>query len=335
MELGQGIATALAQIAAEELDVALERIRLVQADTARSPDEGGTTGSRSLEVSGNAIRLAAAAARQHLLSLAFEHLESQTPADALEVSDGVITDPASGKRVDYWQLLAGRKFGGAIGNPPAKSPASHRLVGQPAQRIDLPGKVIGAPSYVHDMDLPGMLHARVLRPPGYHARLLAFDAEAIQTLPGVVAVIRDGQFIAVVAEREWQAVRAVDEASSMALWEYAEELPPAENIFHDLRAKPAQSNLIVDGEAVERSDSAFGTRASLPRNLSPPISNARLAGSIGVRGALGWRATDCMVAYPGGIYLTRRASASFTAGRNTYPRHTPRGRWLLRTQWRG
>ena len=104
VELGQGITTALAQIAAEELDVDIARIQLVNADTDRTPDEGGTTGSRSLETSGAAIQLAAAAARQHLLALAFEHLESRTPVRELHVSDGVITDPLSGRSVSYWDL---------------------------------------------------------------------------------------------------------------------------------------------------------------------------------------------------------------------------------------
>ena len=110
-ELGQGIKTVLAQIAADELDIALEReCEVVTADTERSPDEGGTTGSRSLESSGVAIRLAAAEARHHLLSLAFEQLDSLTPAEDLTVVDGLITDPQSGRSTNHWELMAGRRF---------------------------------------------------------------------------------------------------------------------------------------------------------------------------------------------------------------------------------
>ncbi|MCY3864381.1 MAG: molybdopterin-dependent oxidoreductase, partial [Chloroflexi bacterium] len=108
--MGQGITTALAQIAADELDVALERVRVANADTDRSPDEGGTTGSRSLETSGAAIRSAAAEARHHLLALAYEQLDSLTPADALPVVDGVVTDPKTGRSATYWDLMAGRRF---------------------------------------------------------------------------------------------------------------------------------------------------------------------------------------------------------------------------------
>ncbi len=252
VELGQGLATALAQIAAEELDLALPRIRLVMADTERSPDEGGTTGSRSLETSGLAIRLASASAREHLLSLAFEQLESLTPAQDLLVDDGVVRDPISSRSVDYWQLQAGKPFDKPVRMDAAcKRAEAYKLVGKSIKRLDLLSKFSGGESTLQDMALPDMLHARVLRPPGYHARLLDFDRAAIQSLPGVVAVAQDGQFIAVIARREEQAIAALDQARSAARWEYARDLPPSEDIFGDMRRKPAQSHLIVDGAAVD------------------------------------------------------------------------------------
>jgi len=251
VELGQGISTALAQIAADELDIALERVRVVTADTERSPDEGGTTGSRSLETSGVAIRSAAAEARRHLLALAYEQLDSLTPADDLPVVDGLITDPKTGRSTTYWDLFAGRRFNRPItGGAPLKKPADYAVVGASARRLDLLGKVCGARSYVHDMELPAMLHARVLRPPGYHARLVKFDRESVSALPWVVDVVQDGQFIAIVAEREEGALAALDAARSFATWAYDDDLPAAEDIYRDLLAKPAQSNLIVDGAAV-------------------------------------------------------------------------------------
>ncbi len=251
-ELGQGIKTALAQIAADELDVGLERIRVVLADTARTPDEGGTTGSRSLETSGVAIRSAAAAARHQLLSLAFEQLESRTPAADLKVRDGVITDPKTGRYTDYWQLLAGGRFKGLVpGVARGKDAADHTVVGTSARRLDLLSKVSGGVSYVHDMGLPGMLHARVLRPPGYHARLISFDREAIVALPGVIDVVVDGQFIAIVAEREEQVSAALERARDTAAWAFADVLPQQDDIYRELRSKPAQTNLIADGTAVD------------------------------------------------------------------------------------
>ncbi|MDE2951629.1 MAG: molybdopterin-dependent oxidoreductase [Chloroflexota bacterium] len=250
VELGQGIKTALAQIAADELDLAMERIRLVTADTARTPDEGGTTGSRSLETSGLAIRLAAAEARSHMLSLAFEELESLTPAEDLGVQDGVITDKRSGRQTSYWELMAGRRFARRISaGRSSKAHSQHQHVGAPAQRVDLLAKVTGGAAYVHDLELPGMVHARVLRPPNYHAELADIDIAEIQALPGVVAVVGDGRFLAVIAEREDQALRAHDKAREIATWRDAGALPPPERIYEDLLAKPAQTVEILDGVA--------------------------------------------------------------------------------------
>ena len=250
-ELGQGIKTALAQIAADELDVALERIQVVTADTDRSPDEGGTTGSRSLESSGVAIRLAAAEARRHLLSLAFEQLDSQTPAEDLSVADGVITDPKTGRSTSYWELMAGRPLNRQVsGIAPVKNPTGYTVVGKSARRIDLLSKVSGGESYAQDMEMPAMLHARVLRPPGYHASLIDFDFDAAGDLPGVYEVIQDGQFIAIAAEREEDAAAALERARDLASWEYDHDLPPSAEIFREMQLKPARSNLIVDGAAV-------------------------------------------------------------------------------------
>ena len=252
VELGQGIATALAQIAAEELDVALGRIRVVAGDTGHSPDEGGTTGSRSLETSGVAIRQAAATARSHLLDLAFEQLEALTPAADLDVRDGIVRDLRSGRQTSYWALMAGRQFHRQLTKALAgKAHRGLQVVGQPTQRLDLPGKFRGDASFVHDMELPGMLHARVLRPPGYHAQLARFDASEIEAMPGVAAVVRDGQFIALAAEREEQAIGARDKAAEIAEWNTTVTLPPEHSIYEDLRTNPCQSNLIVDGVAVD------------------------------------------------------------------------------------
>ncbi len=252
VELGQGISTALAQIAADELDVALGRVRVLTADTERSPDEGGTTGSRSLETSGLAIRSAAADARRHLLSLAFEQLDSLTPAADLPVEDGVITDPQTGRQTTYWDLLAGGRFNRPIsGDARPKNPAEYAVVGTSARRLDLLDKVSGGLSYVHDLELPAMLQARVLRPPGYHARLASFDREAVMASSGIFDVIQDGQFIAIVAEREADVVAALDRARDAAEWAYDADLPAAEDIYRDLLVKPAQSHLIVDGTAVD------------------------------------------------------------------------------------
>lgn len=251
VEIGQGIKTAVAQIAAEELDVTLERIRVVTADTDRSPNEGITAGSMSLQMSGTAIRQAAAEARHLLLRLAFEELESQAPVESLAVADGVITDPASGRGISYWSLSGGKRFNSrvtGVGRP--KPAAAHRLVGRAAARLDLLDKVTGGACYVHDMELPGMVHGRIIRPPAYDARLVTADEAATRQLPGVMAVIRDGSFLAVIAEREEQAVWAREKLQETAVWENKTNLLLPEELYEHLLNQPAQDSLIMNGTAV-------------------------------------------------------------------------------------
>ncbi len=251
VEMGQGIKTAVAQIAAEELDVPLTRIRVVMADTELSPDEGITAGSMSLQMSGNAIRQAAAEARHVLLALAFEELEMETTPADLEVQDGVITDPATGRAITYWQLFGGKRFGRAVsGRIPAKAPRLHRIVGQAATRLDLRAKVTGKAVFVHDMELPGMVHGRVVRPPAYDAQLVVVDETNALHMPGVIGVVRDGRFLGVIAEREEEAIKARDALQAGAVWENVMELPHPETLYEHLRSQPAQSSLVVDGTAV-------------------------------------------------------------------------------------
>lgn len=250
VEFGQGIKTAIAQIAAEELDVALARIRVATTDTAHSPDEGLTVGSMSLETSGSAVRIAAAEARYILLSIAYEELEA--PLARLTVQDGTITDPATGRSTTYWELFGGQRFARQIsGIGQTKSPESFQVVGQPVKRLDLQAKVTGAPVYVHDLEMPEMRHARVVRPPNYAARLVSADIEAVQQMPGVVKVVRDGSFLAVVAEREEQAIQAMEALHASAIWEGDPGLPPQKELYDHLLRGPSFSFLVVDGTSTD------------------------------------------------------------------------------------
>ena len=134
--------------------------------------------------------------------------------------------------------MAGKRFHRLVtGNAPIKDRADYQVVGQAAQRIDLVSKVCGGVSYVHDLELPGMLHARVIRPPSYHARLVKIDAAQILKMPGVVKLVRDGQFIGLAAAREDQVIRAHEQASIVAEWQYVEQLPAQDSIFDDLLDK--------------------------------------------------------------------------------------------------
>jgi Aerobic-type carbon monoxide dehydrogenase, large subunit CoxL/CutL homologs len=172
-ELGQGILTALAQIAAEELDVGFGKIRMISADTSRGPDEQYTFGSQSIEQSGSAIRAACAEARAILLAAAARTFGVQD--SNLKVVDGTVASP-DGKRATYWQIasaepdLLKREVTAAVA---PKRPADYQVVGKSMGRVDLPAKLSGLAAYVQDMRLPGMVFARVLRPPRYDAKLLA------------------------------------------------------------------------------------------------------------------------------------------------------------------
>jgi nicotinate dehydrogenase subunit B len=242
VELGQGIVTALAQIAAEELDLPLARVTMVTADTGRTPNEGVTSGSQSIENSGTALRLAAAEVRAMLIELAAPKLAMS--ADSLSVADGVIS-AANGKTVTYGQLAAGvdlhREATATVKPKPA---GLHGIVGQSIPRFDIPGKVTGKATYVQDIRLPGMVHGRVVRPPQYGASLISLDDAKIKAMPGVLAVVRDGSFLGVIAEREEQAVWAREALAQACSWKAGPDLPDPANLFEHLKALPAKVETI-------------------------------------------------------------------------------------------
>ncbi|MFI5023037.1 MAG: molybdopterin cofactor-binding domain-containing protein [Alphaproteobacteria bacterium] len=167
VELGQGVLTALAQIAAEELGLPLARVRMISGDTGATPDEGFTSGSQSIEYGGTAVRLAAAEVRAILIDKAAQRLG--VAAEGLTVADGVIK-AADGSSLGYGELAAdGMLHREASATAKPTPPAEHKLVGKPIPRLDIPAKVTGGAAYVQDMRLPGMLHGRVVRPPRYGA----------------------------------------------------------------------------------------------------------------------------------------------------------------------
>jgi CO/xanthine dehydrogenase Mo-binding subunit len=244
VELGQGVRTALAQIVAEELDVGLARIQMVMGATGRTPDEGLTAGSQTVASSGMRLRRAAASAREALLEMAAAEL-GLAPSD-LTVADGVITPRGqAGPRITYGGLLAGGKFDRDISDAaPLKRPEEYRLVGTSAPRLDLPRKFTGQPAFIHDFKLPNMLHARVVRPPRPGATLAALDDSA---LPAGARVVRVENFVAVVAQREAEAIRA---ARDLRLtWNAGPTLPDPATLFKDMRQADATTrDIIAEGD---------------------------------------------------------------------------------------
>ena len=260
-EIGQGITTALAMIAAEELDVALKRIDLRTPDTAEGPNEFLTAGSMSIEQSGGAIRQATAEARRRLLEQASEKLGR--PASELVVEDGRIAAAGSEAVISYWELMGGRRFEGEVGEAAKPKPAAlHRLVGRAAPGLGMQALVTRGGEFVHDLERPGMLHARVVRPPRYEAQLGEVDEASVRAMPGVAAVLRDGRFLGVVTEREEQAVAAAEALASSAEWQGGGLAFGEDELVARLVANPRRSLPVIDGAAQEGEISAVAVPAS-------------------------------------------------------------------------
>ena len=230
IELGQGIGTALAQIAADELDVELKRVKMVHGDTALTPNEGQTAGSQSVQDSGTAVRFACAEAREILLSAAAAKLG--VPASELKISDGTIT--GSSGETTYWTLAGEIDLKKeASGTAKPKPAADHKWVGKSIPRRDIPKKFTGGAAYVQDIRLPRMVFGRVVRPPSPGANLVSVNENEIRRMPGVVAVVRDGDFLAVAAEREEQAIKARAALVKSAVWKESATLPPSGDALYD------------------------------------------------------------------------------------------------------
>lgn len=249
-ELGQGLKTALVQLAAEELDVPPARVTVVVADTLRTPNESYTAGSRSIQDSGMSIRHAAAEARHILLGVAASRLGA--PVGELQVVDGRVTWGSRSLR--YGELVDGAPLQQPItGNAPLKDRTQYRLVGQSLPRVDFPAKIFGgAPAFIQDLRLPGMLHARVVHPPTQSARLAAVELATVQRMAGVQHVLRDGSLLGVVATREEQAIAAAAALARLARWENisTESLPADDALPAHMRAQDVRRGSVARrGEA--------------------------------------------------------------------------------------
>jgi len=207
VDLGTGIRTAMAQIAAEELSVPLSDVTVIQGDTALTPDQGVTFGSLSIQNGGMQIRQAAATARQALIAQAATKLSADK--ESLTVAQGRIVPKAGGKGVSYGQLIGGKQFDLKLDpKAPTKDPKDFTIVGKPIRRLDIPGKVTGTFEYMHDFRIAGMQHARVVHPAGIKAELQSVDDAGCREIPGYRGLVRKANFLAVVARDEWSAIKA-------------------------------------------------------------------------------------------------------------------------------
>jgi CO/xanthine dehydrogenase Mo-binding subunit len=270
-ELGQGIKTALIQVAAEELDLPAERLAIVTADTGITANEGYTAGSHSMQDSGTAIRYAAAQMRELLIAEAAKRLNLMP--DQLRAESGNVVAP-DGTKLAYGALV-GTIEQHVEAQPTSKlrEPRTFKVMNTPMLRVDIPAKVTGGAAYVQDMRLTGMLHARVVRPPSYGAQLKAADIDGTARLAGVVKVIRDGNFLAVAAAREYDAIAAMRSLAASATWDETAKLPARGELADVITALPSRDLKILD-----RHDGAAPPPATLAARYSRPY---QAHGSIG------------------------------------------------------
>ena len=280
VDLGTGIRTALAQIAAEELDVRMEQLNMVLGDTTRAPNQGATIASASIQIHAVPLRSAAAQARAWLVAQAAQRLGA-TPAE-LEVEAGIVAVRAQPERsVSYAELVRGRHVELLLDSgAPLKAPADYRLVGQSAPRVDIPGKAVGELTFVHDVRVPGMLHGRVIRPPYAGAdhgdfignTLESVDESSIAHIPGIVAVVVIRDFVGVVALREEHAEQAMRELAVQ--WRDWPALPNLANLEVALRQNPSTQRVVANQGDVDAA-LAGAARAHGPRPMSGRTSCMR------------------------------------------------------------
>jgi nicotinate dehydrogenase subunit B len=280
VELGQGNTTALAQITADELDVAFGRIRMLPADTAHSPNESYTAGSASIEASGGALRYVAADARGTLLAMAAAKLGVES--DGLAVEDGVISGSGGRGRITYWELATANLLAREVRSDiPLKPNSQRRIVGTSVARIDIPAKVTGGAAFVQDMRLPSMLFGRVARPPSYGAQLTSFDDSSVRAMPGVVAVLRNGRFLGVVARREEQAIAARAALQRSAVWTMPAELPEEGHIA-DFHRNSADAKVTTVSSRSPRTALAPAAKTLKATYTKPYLAHASIGPSCAV-----------------------------------------------------
>jgi CO/xanthine dehydrogenase Mo-binding subunit len=298
VEIGQGIVTALAQIAADELDVDIARVRMVRASTSASPNEGVTSGSLSIQHSGQAIRQACAEIRQLFLTAASDRLG--VDPTALNISDGTISGPGN-VRTSYWELadeVSLDRDATPVAAP--KSVAQRALAGHSVQRVDIPDKVFAHPRFIHDTALPGTLHGRVLRPDISRAKLADLKEDGARAVPGLVAIVRDGSFSGVVCETERSAETALGALRKGATWSEGEALPDENDLAGFLKAQPVESTVIDT-----RTAATIGakTRTVRQQYTRPYIAHASIAPSCAMAQWSGDRVR--VWTHSQGVYLLR------------------------------
>jgi nicotinate dehydrogenase subunit B len=320
-DIGTHMQTGLLQIAAEELDVSFERMRIQSGDTSRTPDLGTSSSSAGITGGGPPVRAAAATARQALVGMASAKLG--VPVSQLTVQDGVVSVIGNASQsVTYAQLIGGQRFnitmdaqpvvgsrGPIYGTAPTKDPTKYTVVGTSVAKRFVPEKVMGTHSYVTDVRIPGMVHARAVRPPTTGARLLSLDKSSISHIPGIVDVVVKKDYVAVVAEDEWAAIQAAQQLKvSWSKWSGGPQLghPSVGNLYSAMRAAPhidqasdARGTVTYPARNVGNVDAALAGAAKVvsatyesPYYIHGPIGPAAAVADVRGDQAIVWSASQ-------------------------------------------
>lgn len=306
VDLGQGLRIAMRQIAGEELGIGVDMIKYVEGDTALTPDQGRTSGSNGIQRGGMQIRQAAATARAALIELAAQRLNVK--GDDLVASNGEVRPKSGGTGVRFADLIGGRNFNLKLDpKAPLKDPATYTLVGKPLARPDVPAKCTGSFTYMQDFSLPGMVHARVIRPPAIGAKLVSVDESSIKDFAGA-SVVRIKDFLAVVASDEWTAIRAA--RALRAQWSEWSGLPEQGKLIATLRADPGITDEMLVTRGQPEASGREGAKTLTASYFWPMQSH----GSIG---------PSCAVAD-----VNADAATVWTASQGTHGNHNTFARFL-------
>ncbi len=297
-DFGQGIFTAQTQLVSEELCVPINRVKLIQCDTAITPDQGSTSGSQSTPTNFNSenLALAAASAREALLVLASHELGEA--ADHLTVADGVIST-SSGKHVTYERLIGNKQFNVSL-SPAAKrrSAAQWTVLGKPVPSLDRAALMTGQFEFLHSVRVPGMLHGRVVRPPQMGATLAHIDEQSVRNIPGLKQVVVRKDFVGVVADTQHHATLAARQL--IVRWNPGPQLPLQDQFFDHLQKQPSHDVLSVDSGDVESQLAAAGkiirARYTYPYQMHGSVGTSCAVADVKPGSATVWSATQS--AYP-------------------------------------
>ena len=326
-ELGQGMLTAQTQLVAEELSVPIDRVRLIQCDTAVCPDQGTTSGSQSTPTNFNDRNLAQAGATARATLLALASARLGVPVDQLTVAGGVIaakSDPS--KRVAYGELVAGKKLNVNLDAAAKRKPVREwTVLGTPVPRIDMREMASGRFEFVHNVRVPGMLHGAVVRPPAVGATLVSVDESSIRSLPGVVKVVVRNNFVGVVAEKPWQAMQAA--ARLKAVWTEGSGLPLQRDFYDYLRKQPSRDAFVVNSKDVDetlaRSSSVIQATYLHPYQMHGSMGSSCAVADVQGNKATVWSATQSAYPTRSGVALVLGLPAAnirvvFTRGAGCY-----------------